>query len=91
VITISNGDNLFRGNRPYRKHGAVEVLWDANDDMNEEASSSVVEIRKTSFNTYKEHAWRLYYNVAWNNIPLQSAWDEAERRGNEEMTQDFQG
>ena len=46
VITISNGDNLFRGNRPCRKHSAIEVLWDANDNMNKEASSSVVEIRK---------------------------------------------
>ena len=80
VLEVSDGNNLFQGCRPYRKDGAVEVQWGANEINNEDVSTSIVEVKKSVFNSYVEHSWRLFFDIEWSNKPLQDAWDAKENR-----------
>ena len=89
---MSNRSNLKEGVKYYRKNGAVEIEWDANTDVGEEVSRSIVKINKSFFNSYVEHAWRFdLVGVAWSNILLQAAYDAREKINDEELTQDNQG
>ena len=49
------------------------MKWHADSDKGEEISSSIFTLKKTFFNSYVEHGWRLYFDVSWSNIPLQTA------------------
>ena len=60
---MSNGHNLKQGARHCREGGTAKVQWDTNDDSNEEIIVSVVEIKKSFFNSYFEHFWRMVFDV----------------------------
>ena len=90
---VSDGANLRNksGSGPdfYRKGGAVEIEWCANEDRGEEISYSIVEIKKKLFNSYVESRQRLYFLfVEWNNILLQSKFDLENNDEEEDRSQD---
>ena len=88
AIEVSNGHNLKQGTRHYCKDRAVEVLW---EDSNEEISAPVVEIKKSVFNSYVDHSWRMVFDVPWSNITLQSSCNAKEKRDVAKLTQDVEG
>ena len=80
VTRVSDGANLrnTRGSGPnfYRKGGAIEIEWCANEERGEEISYSIVEIKKVLFNSYAESGWRLcFLSVEQNKKLLQSKSD----------------
>ena len=91
VSTLSNGKIFRQGVSFYRNNCAAEIDWDVNACVNEEVSASVVEINKSVYNAYIEHAWRLDLGVAWSNTQLQLACDIREKDDDEEFTQDNEG
>ena len=58
ITKVSGGGNLRNasgsGPKFYRKGGAVEFEWCTNEEKEEEVSYSIVEIKKTLFNSYVE-------------------------------------
>ena len=91
VTKVSNGSNLRNaGNGPkyHRKGGAVEVQWEANEEKGEDISYSIVEIKKTLFNCYKECGWRLHFDIPWNSLPLQAACKAKENEEDQESAHD---
>ena len=87
VIKLSTGDSLYQGVKPYRKNAAVKVKWESNADY--DSSTSIVEIKKSMFNVYVEHSWRLFFDVEWSNKLLQLAWERQEQRESSELIRDI--
>ena len=75
ITRIGNGSNMRNnsgfGPKFYRKGGAAEIEWVADESKNEDVSYAIVKIDKKDFNTYVEHGWRLHFDVPWSNVPLQ--------------------
>ena len=60
VKRVSDGTNLRNasGSGPtfYKKGGAVEIEWHADEDKGEKITYSIEEIKKSLFNSYEESA-----------------------------------
>ena len=92
VTKISTGSNLRNtgaGPKYCRKGGAVEVQWEADLSKGEEVSYSIVEIKKSLFNCYEEFGWRLFFDIPWNSIPLQAAYEAKEKIAESEFANDI--
>ena len=72
MLEVSNGDNLYQGCRPHRKDCAMEIELDANKGNDEDIGTYIVKIKKSVFNTYAEHSWRLLFDFEWEN------WNDSE-------------
>ena len=59
VQLFSNGSNVPKDGAGFHKKRDVKVLWDANSQRNEEASTNVVSIPKSLFNKHVQKSWRL--------------------------------
>ena len=71
ITRVSDSANLRNTNATgpkfYRKGGAMEVEWFEDEANGEEISYSIVEIKKTLFNSYVNIGWRLFFDAEWNN------------------------
>ena len=78
IVELSNGKNFILPSetgpsRYHRKGSAANIRWDDNAlSAHETDSFSVVSFAKTLFNVYKDKGWRVFYDMPWNNLPLQS-------------------
>ena len=71
MITISTEDNLYQGYKPYYEDCNAEVQQDANKANNKDTSASIIEIKKSVFNTYVEQSQYLLFDIEQSNKLLQ--------------------
>ena len=77
VTRVSDGKNIRtmgnEKNKFYKKGGAVEIQWHADESKGEDISYSIVTTCKGNFNKNIETSWRLYFNVPWNIYAIANA------------------
>ena len=59
----SDSTNIEKDGGGIHKKGDVLVLWDANVERNESASTSVVSLSKRLYNKQVEDNWRIYFSL----------------------------
>ena len=57
-----------------------------NEANNEDVSVSIIEIKKSVFNSYVEHSQQLFFDIEWSNKLLQDAQNAKENRNDSELT-----
>ena len=62
----------------------MEIEWHADEEKGERISYSIEEIKKSLFDSYKESAWCLYFDMRWNNKLLQSKHEAVHNDDTEE-------
>ena len=80
-MNVGNGKNIQNCAKLFRKWGAAEVRWYANNFTENEERDTAVEIQKRRFNSYEEYGWMLFLDTAWNHKPSQASFLSSENDG----------
>ena len=92
VNEVCNGSNFLNETGSYhRKVNAFETQWHADSDKGEQINFSIVNLKKTLFNSYVEYGWGLCFDSSWSNIPFQTVCQDEDNGNGKEIGPDNKG